>query len=208
MGFRPTEDGFKLPPGPFYEFCKTAEADINHDYFFIIDEINRGNLSKIFSELLMLIECDKRDEKLRLLYSNELFSVPSNVHIIGLMNTSDRSLAIIDYALRRRFAFYEIEPASDSNCFQSIVKKSDYAKFISLINCIKSLNEAISQDQSLGNGFRIGHGYFCTNNNYIISPSSHTSAMLPALFLRVFLAELSSNYKSLAAARLFFGCWR
>ena len=163
MGFRPTEDGFKLTPGPFYEFCKTAEDDIDRDYFFIIDEINRGNLSKIFGELLMLIECDKRNEKLRLLYSNELFSVPSNVHIIGLMNTADRSLAIIDYALRRRFAFYEIEPAFDSNGFQSIVKKSNYAKFPSLINCIKSLNEAISQDESLGNGFRIGHSYFCTN---------------------------------------------
>lgn len=104
MGFRPSKDGFELTSGPFYQFCKTAQIDNEHDYFFIIDEINRGNLSKIFGELL--IEKDKRGEKMRLLYSNEQFAVPRNVHIIGMMNTSDRSLAMIDYALRRRFAFF------------------------------------------------------------------------------------------------------
>lgn len=163
MGFRPTKDGFELTPGPFYQFCKKAQDDIERDYFFIIDEINRGNLSKIFGELLMLIENDKRGEKLRLLYANELFSVPKNVYVIGLMNTADRSLAIIDYALRRRFAFYEIEPAFDSDGFQAIVKRSNHDKFVALIELVKDLNEAISMDESLGNGFRIGHSYFCTD---------------------------------------------
>lgn len=100
MGFRPSKDGFELTSGPFYQFCKAAQEDDERDYFFIIDEINRGNVSKIFGELLMLIEKEKRGEKLHLLYSNEPFSVPENVYIIGTMNTADRSLAIIDYALR------------------------------------------------------------------------------------------------------------
>jgi len=115
MGFRPSKDGFELTPGPFYQFCKTAQDDDERDYFFIIDEINRGNVSKIFGELMMLIEKEKRGEKLRLLYSNELFSVPPNVYIIGMMNTADRSLAIIDYALRRRFAFFELFKESESS---------------------------------------------------------------------------------------------
>jgi 5-methylcytosine-specific restriction protein B len=164
MGFRPMETGFKLEQGPFYTFCKKAQDDIDRDYFFIIDEINRGNLSKIFGELLMLIENDKRGEKLRLLYSNELFSVPKNVFLIGLMNTADRSLAMIDYALRRRFAFYEMEPGFDSSGFQDRIENTDNEKFENLIECIKELNAAIENDESLGGGFRIGHSYFCTDN--------------------------------------------
>lgn len=163
MGFRPTQNGFELAAGPFYQFCKKAQDDQEHEYFFIIDEINRGNLSKIFGELLMLIENDKRGEKLRLLYSNELFSVPKNVYIVGLMNTADRSLAMIDYALRRRFAFYEMEPAFDSDGFQTMVQSSNNQKFAALVDCVKELNNTISQDESLGDGFRIGHSYFCAD---------------------------------------------
>lgn len=162
MGYRPTKDGFELTPGPFYQFCKTAQDDNERDYFFIIDEINRGNLSKIFGELLMLIECDKRGEKLRLLYSNELFSVPKNIHIIGMMNTADRSLAMIDYALRRRFAFFELEPAFDSDGFKEIMDEVSHPKFTALVEQVKALNEFISKDESLGDGFQIGHSYLCT----------------------------------------------
>ena len=161
MGFRPTQNGFELTPGPFYEFCKKAQEDDERDYFFIIDEINRGNLSKIFGELLMLIENDKRGESLRLLYSNELFSVPRNVHIIGMMNTADRSLAMIDYALRRRFAFFEIEPAFDSDGFLQMMATIDNPKFAALAERIKELNRFISKDETLGDGFRIGHSYLC-----------------------------------------------
>ena len=163
-GFRPTKDGFELAEGPFYTFCKRAQDDMERDYFFIIDEINRGNSSKIFGELLMLIENDKRGEQLRLLYSNELFSVPKKVHIIGLMNTADRSLAMIDYALRRRFAFYEMEPAFDSSGFQEIIERSNNNKLATLVLRVRELNEVISKDESLGDGFRIGHSYFCTND--------------------------------------------
>ena len=163
MGYRPSKDGFELTPGPFYQFCKIAQDDDEREYFFIIDEINRGNLSKIFGELLMLIEKEKRGEKLRLLYSNELFSVPPNVYIIGMMNTADRSLAMIDYALRRRFAFFELEPAFDSEGFKAIMLEANHTKFNDLIEQIKALNDFISQDESLGDGFRIGHSYLCPN---------------------------------------------
>lgn len=165
MGFRPSKESFELNYGPFYEFCQTAKDHTGQKYFFIIDEINRGNLSKIFGELLMLIENDKRGEKLRLLYENELFSVPPNVHLIGLMNTADRSLALIDYALRRRFAFYEMKPAFDSDGFKKIIEEHNDTKFPKLINAVKDLNDAISKDENLGEGFSIGHSYFCPDDD-------------------------------------------
>lgn len=164
LGFRPNETSFKLTYGPFYDFCKLAEDDLERDYFFIIDEINRGNLGKIFGELLLLIENDKRGEKIQPLYSNELFSVPKNVHIIGMMNTADRSIALIDYALRRRFAFYEILPAFDSDGFEEVTKKADHTCFERLVLCLKELNKEISKDETLGRGFQIGHSYLCADS--------------------------------------------
>ncbi|MBO4317816.1 MAG: AAA family ATPase [Mailhella sp.] len=163
IGFRPSEAGFELKRGAFYSFCKEAEIDSENDYFFIIDEINRGNLSKIFGELFMLIESDKRGPRyeLQLLYSDEKFSVPSNVYIIGMMNTADRSLAMLDYALRRRFAFYELKPGFDTDGFREYRKELASDKFDSLINCVEELNTAIATDESLGEGFCIGHSYFC-----------------------------------------------
>lgn len=161
MGYRPTKDGFELTPGPFYDFCKAAHDDEDREYFFIIDEINRGNLSKIFDELLMLIETDKRGESLRLLYKNELFAVPPNVYIIGMMNTADRSLAMIDYALRRRFAFYELKPALQSKKFEYMKVIAENEKYNRLVDCVISLNKVIEDDEALGTGFVIGHSYFC-----------------------------------------------
>ncbi|MBC8575310.1 AAA family ATPase [Yanshouia hominis] len=163
MGFRPASTSFELKKGPFYSFCKKAELDLENDYYFIIDEINRGNLSKIFGELFMLIENDKRGVSLQLLYSDEKFSVPENVYIIGMMNTADRSLAMLDYALRRRFAFFEFSPALETDGFRQYRQGKDNKKFDSLIATIEKLNIAIENDETLGRGFRIGHSYFCTD---------------------------------------------
>lgn len=164
MGFRPTESGFTLKKGVFYEFCRKAAED-DRPYFFIIDEINRGNLSKIFGELFMLIESDKRGVELQLLYADEQFSIPSNIYIIGMMNTADRSLAMLDYALRRRFAFFEMPPAFSSAGFQAYKAKINNVKFNRLVETVEHLNTEITEDDSLGEGFRIGHSYFCTNIN-------------------------------------------
>ena len=161
MGFRPSEKGFELKRGAFYNFCKDAEIDSENEYFFIIDEINRGNLSKIFGELFMLIENDKRGVEIQLLYSDEKFSVPDNVYIIGMMNTADRSLAMLDYALRRRFAFYEMKPGFNTNGFRKYRIGLKNKKFDNLIQCVEQLNAAIAGDESLGEGFCIGHSYFC-----------------------------------------------
>ena len=160
-GYRPSGAGFELVKGAFYSFCKKAADDEENAYFFIIDEINRGNLSKIFGELFMLIESDKRGNELQLLYSRELFSVPTNVHIIGMMNTADRSLAMLDYALRRRFAFVELSPAFDSDGFRKYCAGLDNPRFEALVREVESLNRAIAEDESLGDGFCIGHSYFC-----------------------------------------------
>lgn len=160
-GYRPDGSGFILRKGPFYRFCKQAEIDSDAEYFFIIDEINRGNLSKIFGELFMLIEADKRGVGLNLLYSDEEFSVPKNVRIIGMMNTADRSLAMLDYALRRRFAFYDIKPGFDTDGFNAYAEALSNAQFDRLISIVKQLNADIAEDDSLGEGFCVGHSYFC-----------------------------------------------
>lgn len=161
MGFRPSSGGFELKRGAFYNFCKKAEIDGENDYFFIIDEINRGNLSKIFGELFMLIENDKRGLSLQLLYSDEMFSVPKNIYIIGMMNTADRSLAMLDYALRRRFAFFEIKPGFTTDGFREYRMNLGNERLDKLITCVENLNNVIANDESLGEGFCIGHSYFC-----------------------------------------------
>lgn len=162
MGYKPTENGgFEMQYGVFYRFCKKAENNSEKDYFFIIDEINRGNMSKIFGELLLLIEKDYRGTSSKLAYQNLNFSVPENLYIIGMMNTADRSLAMIDYALRRRFSFFDMEPGFDTEGFKEYQEKLASDKFNALIECIKELNNEIADDPSLGKGFCIGHSYFC-----------------------------------------------
>lgn len=161
MGYKPAGDGFELKYGIFYRFCQKAANHPDQDYFFIIDEINRGNMSKIFGELLMLIEADYRDKRVTLAYNGLSFSVPKRLHIIGMMNTADRSLAMIDYALRRRFSFFEMEPGFDSEGFVKYQERLANDTFNILIERIKDLNREIMQDKSLGKGFCIGHSYFC-----------------------------------------------
>ncbi|HIR34682.1 MAG TPA: EVE domain-containing protein [Candidatus Faecimorpha stercoravium] len=161
MGYKPVEDGFELKYGIFYRFCQKAANQPDKEFFFIIDEINRGNMSKIFGELLMLIEKDYRGTKATLAYNGLSFSVPKNLYIIGMMNTADRSLAMIDYALRRRFSFFEVEPGFDSEGFIQYQNGLNNETLNELIDKVKDLNREISLDKSLGTGFCIGHSYFC-----------------------------------------------
>ncbi len=161
MGYKPAGDGFELKYGIFYRFCQKAANQPDKEFFFIIDEINRGNLSKIFGELLMLIEKDYRGTKATLAYNGLPFYVPKNIYIIGMMNTADRSLAMIDYALRRRFGFFEMKPGFDSEGFTQYLNKLNDETLNELVAKVKDLNREISLDKSLGKGFCIGHSYFC-----------------------------------------------
>lgn len=168
QGYRPAKDGgWVLKNGPFIELCKRAEADQERPYVLIIDEINRGNISRILGELLMLLEGDKRSNTwaTALAYSdgNTRFFVPPNVHVIGTMNTADRSLAVVDYALRRRFAFVDVDPGFDSDGFRDLLQTRgvDDALIKHIQKCLGALNETIAKDHGLGPGFRVGHSYFC-----------------------------------------------
>ena len=167
QGWRPTETGgFTLRNGVFFDFCTRAEQKPETQFVFIIDEINRGNLSKIFGELLMLIEADKRgpEHAIPLTYgaSGERFSVPDNVHLLGLMNTADRSLAIVDYALRRRFAFETLEPAYGTRKFREYLLEAEVDRVLvdRIDRNLSALNERIRRDKDLGSGFQVGHSYF------------------------------------------------
>ena len=173
QGFRPTDDGgFTLKDGVFHRFCERARGDPDTPHVFIIDEINRGNLSRIFGELLMLIEHDKRSEDyaVALTYSAARFHVPPNVHILGMMNTADRSLALVDYALRRRFAFETLEPAYGTDygrkAFTDHLTSSgaDPALPRRICERMGKLNETIRADRELGRGFQVGHSYFVPND--------------------------------------------
>ena len=162
VGLRPTaEGGFAAAEGVFARFCRRAAADPGRDYVFIIDEINRANISKAFGELLMLIEAEHRGEALRLPVSGELLSVPKRLHIVGMMNTADRGLALIDYALRRRFAFFEMRPALDHPGFLRHVEAVGSSRLEALVDVVRRLNQRIAEDEALGPGFQIGHSYLC-----------------------------------------------
>ncbi len=170
QGYRPREGGgFHRQNGLFFDFCDRARTDLGRPYVFVIDEINRGNLSKILGELMMLIEADKRGSEyaIRLTYANAQdppFSVPENVHLLGLMNTADRSLALVDYALRRRFVFFILTPQFESVAFRAYLDSLEApAEIIDrLITNMTALNRDIcADDKNLGDGFALGHSFFC-----------------------------------------------
>ncbi len=175
QGYRPGSDGFELKRGVFYEFCEKAKHDPNKKYVFIIDEVNRGNISKIFGELMVLIERDKRSEDwaMPLNYrqdSDKDFYIPNNVFLIGLMNTADRSLSMIDYALRRRFSFVNLEPKIRSRAFREYLSARGAGEPLidKLISRVSALNDKISQDvENLGPGFCVGHSFFCQSDSSI-----------------------------------------
>lgn len=159
LGLKPDKKGgFCYEDGSFYSFCKKASADPTRKYLFIIDEINRGNISRIFGEVMMLIENSHRGENVTLMYDHRDFQIPQNVYIIGTMNTADRSLAMIDYALRRRFAYYDLKPN-----FSGI--KGRDSEMDKLIDNVIELNKEIAEDSALGPGYVIGHSYFMEGLN-------------------------------------------
>ncbi len=169
QGYRPDgTGGFTIKPGLLYEFAKLAQADPDQPYFLVIDELNRGNVSKIFGELMLLVEADKRGEQfaIPLTYSKNLadkFYLPSNLHFIATMNTADRSLAVVDYALRRRFAFLRLEPAFRNRTFLLHLANSGLSAALIETICerVGHLNELIEEDQTnLGKGYKIGHSFF------------------------------------------------
>ena len=170
-GYRPLPGkagSFGLQNGVFYQFCQKALSDPDREYVFIIDEINRGNLSQIFGELLMLIEHDKRSPEFAvpLIYRVEdepRFYIPPNLYLIGLMNVADRSLAMVDYALRRRFAFITLKPQFENAQYrQWLLDRSMDSHLIDLIiERMSALNREIKQDPLLGENYQLGHSFFC-----------------------------------------------
>lgn len=171
QGWRPdATGGFSVRPGLFTRFCvDEVQQRVDSDYVYLIDEINRANLAKVFGELMTLLEADKRGPEfaIPLLYStadDETFFVPANLYVIGMMNTADRSLAMVDFALRRRFAFFDLRPAFDQPRFQHYLDQKGVAPELSykIITRMGALNSAIAQDsKNLGTGFEIGHSFFC-----------------------------------------------
>lgn len=173
-GFRPTADGgFELTRGIFLRAVDRACENPDKDVIVVIDEINRGNISKIFGELLSLIEADKRNERwsVTLPYSGRNLWLPDNLYILGMMNTADRSISLVDYALRRRFGFVTVNPGFDCPQFEILLRSKGVSTgLIQLITeRITSLNQVIVESPQLGPGFEIGHSYFIPGNGLINS---------------------------------------
>ena len=173
VGYKPNSEGnFALQKGSLIQVCERAKQNENENFVMFIDEINRANISKVFGELLSLIENDKRgpENAVKILYSeNDInFYIPSNLYFISAMNTADRSLKMVDYALRRRFSFFEFKPEFDKPEFKNFLKdKNVNAKTIDrIVNNISKVNQQISDDNfELGDGYCIGHSYFCPKGN-------------------------------------------
>jgi 5-methylcytosine-specific restriction protein B len=169
LGFRPGSNGqFSLVPGVLPLLCQRAAIDPERPYFLLIDELNRGNVARIFGELLVLLEPTQRGpaHALRLPYAPPempLFFVPDNLYVIGTLNLADRSLAPLDYALRRRFAFVNMQPQF-GGALQALLHAAKVPGKLAahLAESMAELNQAITDDPELGPDFAVGHSYFCT----------------------------------------------
>lgn len=169
-GWRPstssTGGALSLEDGPFLQMCQSAAADPDHAHVLVVEEINRGNPAQVFGELLTLIEADKRSHSsaMRLAYPrtpDERFFVPSNLHLIGTMNVADRSLAMVDMALRRRFAFIELRPRLGEDWVEYVSQLGyDRDLLEQYGQRVDVLNEKISADEALGRQYCVGHSYF------------------------------------------------
>ncbi|MDH6293471.1 McrB family protein [Rhodococcus opacus] len=166
-GFRPGSDGkLTLIDGPLLTAAKNARQDCECDYVVVIEEINRGNPAQIFGEMLTLLEHDKRDPEnaLNLAYSRDgegPFHLPSNLHLIGTMNVEDRSLAPVDIAIRRRFAFFDLGPEYNDARREFVIERGYDESVVDRIAVrMTRLNEVIAADPHLGKDYCIGHSYF------------------------------------------------
>lgn len=190
-GYRPDGNGgFRLEDGAFHLFNDAAQKS-TQPFVLVIDEINRGKLSKIFGELLMCIEGDKRGPKwgVQLAYrkmpDEQLFYVAPNLYVIGLMNTADRSLAVVDYALRRRFSFHTLRPMFSAPRFKKFLLDKEMLPELveKVLDRLINLNKIIEAE--LGAGFAIGHSFFCPSpgdeldeNWYLAVVRSHIEPLL------------------------------
>lgn len=172
-GYRPTASNegskFTLQDGPFIQICKQASADLDNDYVLIIDEVNRANLSQVFGELFMLLEVDQRQQPVTLMYGDgKAFVVPKNLFLIGTMNTADRSLALVDFALRRRFAFLTLEPCFEQESFSEWLLSGGMSPEIVTLICkrMDAINGLIASDNQLGESYCIGHSFFCPRQSF------------------------------------------
>lgn len=168
-GYRPTSEGkLAVIDGIFLEMVFSAQKNRAGKFVIVIEEINRGSPAQIFGELLTLLENGKRDsaEALELCYpdadgARRKIYIPQNLYVIGTMNIADRSIAIVDFALRRRFAFIELEPSLGSEWQEWVIKNCGLDDKLAheIAKRMSTLNEAISSDPRLGKHFRIGHSY-------------------------------------------------
>ena len=167
-GWRPSANGkLDLVDGHFLKAINDSKDDPSNSYVVVIEEINRGNPAQIFGEMLTLLEADKRsvEEALALSYPkddpSERVYIPPNLYVIGTMNLADRSLALVDFALRRRFAFFDLEPALNETWRDWVHRQCEIpTDFLTDISRrIGSLNDQIAADPNLGRQFRIGHSF-------------------------------------------------